>query len=318
MTTLKLRDGDLMPAVGLGTWQAEKGVVAEAVYMAVKNGYRHVDCAAIYGNEKEVGEAFKRIFDEGIVKREELWVTSKLWCDRHERGEVIPALEETLADLGLDYLDLYLVHWPIAFKKGVSFPEEPSVFFAPDEVPITETWAGMEDVKEAGMAKHVGVSNFSPARLENLVKVAERCGPEVNQVECHPFLQQGELLKVCEKHGVILTGYSPLGSGKGGSGDAPDLFEDAVLKEVGEAHGVSAAQVALAWGVGRGCSVIPKSTDEGRQKQNLAAGDVVLTDEEMGRIGAVDAGYRYIDGTFFCGEGSPYSIDWLWEGGDLG
>jgi len=311
---ISLKNGGTIPAIGLGTWKSEKGEVGAAILSAIKSGYRHFDCAPIYGNEKEIGEAFSKAFSEELVKREEIFVTSKLWCDKHERQHVIPALQQTLADLQLDYMDLYLVHWPIALKHGTVFPENAGDFLKPTEAPVTETWKAMEEARNQGLARYIGVSNFSPARLENLVSAAEH-PPEVNQVECHPFLAQKELLSVCKKHGIALTAYCPLGSGKEKSDDIPDIFKNETLARISKAHIASPAQIALAWAVGRGTAAIPKSTDPDRQKENLAAGEISLTPQEMMEIDLLDRGFRYIDGSIWTEDGSPYSQEWLWEGG---
>lgn len=314
---IKLKNGGEIPALGLGTWKAEPGVVGDAIISALKAGYRHFDCAAIYGNEKEIGAAFARAFKDGLVKREDIWVTSKLWCDSHEKEHVMPALRQTLSDLKLAYLDLYLVHWPIALKHGKTFPEKAGDFLKPEEVPLTETWAGMEECRREGLARHIGVSNMSAARLVSLIAAAKHA-PEVNQVECHPFLTQKELLDACDKHGVVLTGYCPLGSGKSKGGDTPDLFKNETMAEIAKTHDASPAQIALAWAVCRGAAAIPKSTDEGRQKENLAAATIRLSDAEMAEIDSLNQGYRYIDGKIWTEHGSPYSLGWLWEGGAVG
>jgi len=314
---IKLKNGTEIPALGLGTWQAEPGEVGEAIISALKAGYRHFDCAAIYGNEKEIGAAFARAFNEGMVKREDIWVTSKLWCDCHGKEHVMPALRQTLSDLKLAYLDLYLVHWPIALKHGKTFPEQPGDFLKPEEAPLTETWLGMEECRREGLARHIGVSNVSAARLENLIAAADHA-PEVNQVECHPFLTQRELLDACDKHGVVLTGYCPLGSGKSKDGDTPDIFDNETMAGIAKAHDASPAQIALAWAVRRGAVAIPKSTNAKRQKENLAAAEIILSETEMSEIESLDRGYRYIDGSIWTENDSPYSLEWLWQGGDLG
>ncbi|MDP4624303.1 MAG: aldo/keto reductase [Akkermansiaceae bacterium] len=309
--TLSLRNGDEIPALGLGTWRADKGEVGEAVKNAIAIGYRHIDCAMVYENEKEIGEAFEEIFASGQVQREDVWITSKLWCDKHDPEDVIPALKQTLADLRLDYLDLYLVHWPIALKPGSHFPEKPEDFLTPEEMPLSETWKGMEKALEAGLCRHIGVSNLNPVHLEKIAATTTH-PPEVNQVECHPFLNQNELLAVCNKHGVLLTAYSPLGTGKEKDEDTPDIFTDPVLGEIAKSHDVSPAEIALAWAVQRGTNPIPKSINAERLRKNLEAADLVLTDEEMGRIDGLDQGHRFIDGKLWTGEGSPYSLEWLW------
>ena len=185
--TFKLKSGGEIPVLGLGTWQAKPGEVGDAVLSAIKVGYRHFDCSPIYGNEKEIGAAFSKAFREGLVERGELWVTSKLWNDNHAEEHVLPALRQTLADLQLDYLDLYLIHWPIALRHGVVMPKGKGDFLKPGEAPLDGTWKGMEMARNLGLSRHIGVSNFSPARLESILEVASH-PPEVNQVECHPFL----------------------------------------------------------------------------------------------------------------------------------
>jgi alcohol dehydrogenase (NADP+) len=311
--TLQLKSGGEMPALGLGTWKSEPGEVGEAIISAIKLGYRHFDCAPIYENEKEIGEAFSKAFADGLVKREDIWVTSKLWCDNHKKPHVIPALRQTLADLQLNYLDLYLVHWPIALKHGETFPETGDEFLSPEEAPMVETWSGMEECRSKGLTRHIGVSNVSPARLEALVDSAEHF-PEVNQVECHPFLNQKELLSVCEKHGVILTAYCPLGSGKREEEGVPDLLENETLVQIAGRHSATPAQIALAWAVCRGSVAIPKSTNESRQQENLEASEIKLSADEIAEIDALDRDFRYIDGKFWTEKGSPYSLEWLWEG----
>jgi len=146
-----------MPALGLGTWKSDPGEVYKAVREAIKMGYRHIDCAMIYQNEAEIGQAFSDAFKDGDVKREELWITSKLWNNAHIKDDVQPALENTLKDLQLDYLDLYLIHWPVALKPGVGFPSSEDDFLSLKEVPTAVTWSGMEECKKVGLAKHIGV-----------------------------------------------------------------------------------------------------------------------------------------------------------------
>src|SRR5690554_4072641 len=166
MKPLIFKNGDQMPILGLGTWKSAPNEAYEAVLEALRAGYRHLDCAHIYKNEKEIGEAFAKAFKEGWVKREELWITSKLWNDRHEEEHVIPALKQTLQDLQVDYLDLYLIHWPVAVKKGVDFASKREDFLAPNEAPLSKTWKAMEIGVDLGLARHIGVSNFNISKLK--------------------------------------------------------------------------------------------------------------------------------------------------------
>ncbi|MCI5132871.1 MAG: aldo/keto reductase, partial [Candidatus Electrothrix sp. EH2] len=262
MKTLKFADGDTIPVLGLGTWKAEPGNVYKAVKEALKRGYRHIDCAPIYGNEVEVGRALAESIKEGVVDREDLWITSKLWNDNHAPEDVQPALEKTLTDLRTDYLDLYLIHWPVALKKGCLFPDTGADMLSLEELPLTQTWTGMEAVLEKKLCRHIGVSNFSVPKLRALLDVA-RIRPEMNQIELHPYLQQPEMLDFCRKNGVHITAYSPLGSPDRPSGlkgnDEPLLLTDPLIRQVAEQHGCTPAQVLINWAVQRETVVIPKS-----------------------------------------------------------
>lgn len=317
MKTLELNNGLVMPALGLGTWKSKPGEVANAVKVAVRAGYRHLDCAWIYGNEKEIGEALAELFEEGVVTRDELWVTSKLWNDRHAPKDVEPALRDTLSKLGLEYLDLYLMHWPIAHRLGKTMPKTADDMVSLDELPLESTWAAMEKLVDAGLTRSIGVSNFNSKKLRALLKDA-RIRPAANQVELHPYLQQYELKALCDAEGVILTAYSPLGSKDRPPSlkaeDEPILLEDPVIGEIAAAKGASTAQVLIAWALHRGTSVIPKSTNEGRIKQNLEAATLELNADEMSKIETLDRARRYVDGRFWAVEGSTYTMESLWEG----
>ncbi len=305
-----------MPALGLGTWQSEPGEVGAAVRQAIEIGYRHIDCAPIYGNEPEVGQAIAAAISDGVVLREDLWITSKLWNNTHARADVVPALAQTLEDLQLDYLDLYLIHWPIALKEGVPFPETGADFLSLDDRPLEETWRGLQEGRAAGLCRHIGVSNFSAHKIQALLD-CEGLGPEVNQVELHPFLQQNALLRFCTDHHVVLTGYSPLGSQARPARLKPEgepvLLEDDAIQAVAARLGATSAQVVLAWAIQRGTSVIPKSVRRERLAENLEAANLVLTDEHMATIAHLDRHRRYISGEFWAKEGSPYTLENLWD-----
>lgn len=310
METLKFKNGDKMPAIGLGTWKSGKGEVEEAVKIALNNGYRHVDCAATYGNEAEIGRAFHSVFSEGKIKREDVWVTSKLWNDSHRKEHVIPALKQTLKDLQLDYLDLYLIHWPVAFRHGVSFPSKDEDYLSLEEVPIIETWETMVEAKKQGLVKHIGVSNFSAKKLDDLMSRSNE-KPEMNQVELHPFLPQPDLLQFCNENNIHCTAYSPLGSGDRSremkAEDEPSLMEEPAIKEVAEKHNASPAQVLIKWAVARGTAVIPKSTTRKHIISNLESQNLPLDEEDLKKIAGIKRHYRYVTGEFFVTPGNPYN-----------
>ncbi|MEL6342938.1 MAG: aldo/keto reductase, partial [Myxococcota bacterium] len=204
MKTLTFPNGDAQPALGLGTWKSARGEVAAAVKSAIEMGYRHIDCAHIYGNEGEIGEALAELFAAGVVRREELWITSKLWNDSHAPADVRPAIAVTLKNLQLDYLDLYLIHWPISLRKNAPRPLQADGFISPADLPLSTTWAAMEDLVDAGLTRHVGVSNCNIPKIAALLETA-RHAPACNQIELHPYLQQPELVRWCLDNGIQVT-----------------------------------------------------------------------------------------------------------------
>jgi len=317
MKTLTCNNGRTMPAFGLGTWKSAPGEVKAAVKTAVEAGYRHLDCAWIYGNEAEIGEALTELFTDGVVTRDELWITSKLWNDRHAPEDVEPALRETLGNLRLDYLDLYLMHWPVVLRKGVALPESGDSFIPLKDLPLSTTWTAMEKLVDAGLTRSIGVSNFSITKLQGILDHA-RIKPVANQVELHPYLQQNDLVAFCHANDVILTAYSPLGSKdrpprlKGE--DEPVLLDDPAVVAIGDKHNVGPGAVLIAWALARGTSVIPKSVNPARIQRNLgSAQSVTLDDADMAALAALDRHRRYVDGSFWAQFGSPYSVSGLWD-----
>ncbi|MFM7629736.1 MAG: aldo/keto reductase [Algoriphagus sp.] len=315
MKNLFFTNGDALPILGLGTWKSQPGEVRKAVFWAIKSGYRHLDCASIYQNEKEVGQGIADAMAEGLVKRHELFVTSKLWNSSHRYEDVHPALEKTLTDLRLDYLDLYLVHWPISYKPGVVFATQREEYYTYQDVPLSQTWEAMQVQKQSGLAKHIGVSNFNQAKLKELLAMSGE-HPEMNQIEMHPFLPQENLVSFCRQHQILLTAYSPLGSPDSRAErhqNDPKLLTNPIVEEIAQKHQVTCGQILLAWSIKRGIAVIPKSVNPQRIQENLEAASLTLSKEDLGKLNHIGVTHRFVDGTFFTGSNSPYTQSDLWD-----
>lgn len=304
-----LNTGYKMPALGLGTWKSSAGEVYGAVKYALKIGYQHIDGAAVYGNEEEVGKALRESLATKTIHRDDLFVVSKLWNDSHKKKDVIPALKKTLKDLNLDYLDGYLIHWPIASLKetGELIPES--------EAPLLETWQELEAAKEEGLIRSIGVSNFNIEKLEKIQKNAKH-KISICQVESHPYLQQEQILDYCHKNNIIVTAYSPLGSKDRSESmkkrNEPLLLENPAIKIMAESRGVTPAQILIAWAIARNTVVIPKSVTPSRISENLKAQEIILQPGEMLKITELNMDFRYVDGRFFTKPGSPYTQEDLW------
>lgn len=301
------------PAVGLGCWKIPPVDAPQLVEQAIRLGYRHIDCACDYGNEREVGLGIRAAVQAGVCSRADLWVTSKLWNSYHAPEHVRLACERSLRDLGLEYFDLYLVHFPIA-QKFVPFEEryppgwlyDPSQVGAkmePAAVPLADTWKAMESLVHAGLTRRIGISNYSVALIRETLATAT-IRPAVLQVEMHPYLAQEKLLRFCRENQIAVTAFSPLGAPSyvpiGMAAETDSVLVNPVVQAIATQHDRTPAQIVLRWGVQRGTSVIPKTSRPDRLVENRALMDFTLTESEMAAITALDQGRRFNDPGVFC------------------
>ena len=299
---------DTMPQIGFGLWKVAPEDCEETVLEAIRAGYRHFDCAADYGNETAVGQGFASAIDQGLVARDDLWITSKLWNTFHAPEHVELACRKSLTDLGLDYLDLYLIHFPIALEyvpietryppEWIHDPDAENPVMQSTAVPLHETWGAMERLFEQGLVRQIGVCNYNSGLIHDLMSYA-RIAPSVLQIEAHPYLTQEKLVRLAGDYGIHVTAFSPLGAlsyvelDMAGASDS--VLQEPVVLAAAEAHGKTPAQIVLRWGIQRGTSIIPKTSKPERMRENLAITDFALSDDEMTAISALNANRRFND-----------------------
>ncbi|RGP39731.1 D-xylose reductase [Altererythrobacter insulae] len=302
---------DALPPIGFGFWKVAREDAADVAYEAIKAGYRQLDCAADYGNEIQVGEGIARAIADGIVTREELWITSKLWNTFHAPEHVEEGCRKSLGELGLDYLDLYLIHFPIALEYvPVATRYPPEWVHDPDadsgmkrtKVPLHTTWEAMEGLVDKDLTRRIGVCNYNSALIHDLMTYA-KVQPHTLQIEAHPYLTQERLIRLAKDYGMEVTAFSPLGAlsyvelDMAGQGDS--VLTEPVVRAAADAHGKTPAQVVLRWGVQRGTSIIPKTSKPERMRENLDIMDFELSEAQMDAISALNQNRRFNDpGTF--------------------
>ncbi|KAM8973943.1 aldo-keto reductase family 1 member C1-like isoform 2-T2 [Pelodytes ibericus] len=299
--SIVMNDGHTIPAIGFGTYAPDKfpkSLAEEATKVAIEVGYRHIDCASIYGNEAEVGRSISEKIKDGTVKRGDIFYTGKLWGNSYTPELVRPALEKSLRDLQMDYLDLYIIHTPVEFKPGDDVaPLDENNKYIYHNTDIRDTWEALEKCKDAGLVKSIGVSNFNRRQLELiLTKPGLKHKPACNQVECHLYLNQHKMLGFCKSHNIILVGYSTLGSSRDEfwiDQSSPVLLEDPVLIEVAKKHHRTAAQVAMRFLLQRGIVVLAKSFNPTRIKQNLQVFDFQLPEDDMKTLEGLNKDMRF-------------------------
>ncbi|KAM7482671.1 hypothetical protein LguiB_007254 [Lonicera macranthoides] len=293
---ISLNSGYKMPTVGLGVWRMEGKEIKDLLLNAIKIGYRHFDCAADYKNEAEVGEALAVAFESGLVKREDLFITTKLWNSDH--GHVAEACKDSLKKLRLSYLDLYLVHFPVATRHtGVgetgSAIGEDGVLDIDTTVSLESTWHAMEDLVSTGLVRSIGISNYDIFLTRDCLAYS-KVKPAVNQIETHPYFQRESLVKFCQKHGICVTAHTPLGGAIANTEwfGSVSCLDDPVLRGLAEKYKKTVAQIVLRWGIQRKTVVIPKSSKAGRLEENYKVFDFELSKEDMDIIKGLDRNYR--------------------------
>jgi len=294
--SLKLNSGHSIPQLGLGTWLSKPGEVGEAVKMALEIGYRHIDCAMSYGNQEEIGNVFSSAFGGGKIKREDVFVTSKIWNTFHTYEKATAAIDIMLKELQIPYLDLCLIHWPQGYLEDNGlFPKDANGKIINANTDYLDTWKAMENAVEAGKVRSIGVSNFNVKQIQRIFEHGT-IKPAVLQIEAHPYFSQSNLLQFCKKHGVIVTAFSPLANNahmfrKEGQ---PNLLEEKIVLDIAGKHKKAPAQVVLRWAVQRGTVAIPKSTRLVRLEENFQVYDFQLSAADVSSIDGLDRNWRIL------------------------
>ncbi|KAM3964039.1 prostaglandin F synthase 1 [Aphomia sociella] len=299
----RLNDGNMIPILALGTFGSDEDRVKlrQAVNDAVEVGYRHIDTAAFYKNEEQIGQGISDVIEKGLVKREDLFITTKLWNDRHACEQVVPALNESLSRLGLDYVDLYLIHSPGSQREDGTY----------DYIDYLETWIGMQEAKNLGLAKSIGVSNFNSVQIKRIIDNCEIV-PAVNQIEVHPALTQEKLIPFCHNWGINVMAYSPFGFlvSRDTTDAPPPRLDDPILENIAKKYGKSTSQVVLRYLIDRGAIPVPKSTNKKRLTQNIDVFDFQLTADEISTINKFNKNRRVFDTSYWKDHPHyPFNID---------
>ncbi|KAM3926621.1 prostaglandin F synthase 1-like isoform 1-T1 [Leptodactylus fuscus] len=298
-----LNDGHKMPVLGFGTYAPDtytKEQAGESAKVAIEVGYRHIDCASMYGNEVEVGQAIRSKIADGTVKREDIFYTGKLWNNNQAPERVRIGLEKTLKDLQLDYIDLFIIHTPMEFKPGDDlFPRDEHGKLIFHNTDIRDTWKAMEACKDAGLVKSIGVSNFNKKQLEHILSMPGlKYKPVCNEVECHIYHNQSKMLQFLKSHNIVMIGYGVLGTSRAEhwieDQDSPKVLEDPVLKGIATSLKRTAAQVALRYHLQRGIVVLAKSFNQERIKENFNVFDFALSDKDMKKLDKLNKNMRYM------------------------